>query len=152
MLAFHPSRRTGKSNHARLSAVHDRVVAGAPMTGAWYLRLRRQAAGLSRHEVARQLHALALRAPHDVSIAGSKPDLREALALVDLLETNGTRARHRVTITALAAIYPLDVDTYFQLLEQPAERHPSLCQLCGAGLDERCRDNPFCGLYRSAAA
>lgn len=109
------------------------------MTAARYLTLRREAAGLSRAEVADRLCRMALRDPKRLHPAGKRPVPGEARALVDLLESRVARARFRQTIDALAAIYPLDVDVYFQLAFDPADRHPTVCSACGCTPADPCR-------------
>lgn len=109
------------------------------MTAGRYLELRREAAGLSRHDVAAELHRRALRDPKRFHPTGKRPVPGEARALVDLLESRFARARHRLTIDALAAIYPLDVDVYYQLAFEPADRQPTICERCGCTPTDPCR-------------
>lgn len=110
-----------------------------PVTPATYITLRRQAAVLSRYEVATRLAARA----HDARKAYRdreklERDQAEALALIDQLETTGTRARHRRTIEVLGTIFALDVDVYYQLANDPADRHPRVCRGCGCSDHDAC--------------
>jgi hypothetical protein len=110
----------------------------APVTPAAYLALRRRAARLSARQVAERL-------PTDN--AGSAL----ALELVRVLETPGNRARRRETIEAIAAVIPLDVDVYFQLADEPAERHPTVCRGCGCSAHDVCHGpTGACSLDRHA--
>ncbi len=119
-------------DHAR--GISRRVAANdtGTMTAARYLTLRRQAAGRSIDLVAAELHRRALRDPKRFHPIGKRPVPGEARTLVELLERPFARARFRQTIEALAQIYPLDVDVYFQLAFEPADRHPTVCSACGS--------------------
>ena len=90
----------------------------APLTAAAYLRLRREAAGLSIATVARAL-------------AKKPADLSAATDLVHLLEQPGNIARKIKTLYALQAIFPFDQAVYGQLAREPAEHHPQVCRGCG---------------------
>ncbi|GGB21329.1 hypothetical protein GCM10011380_08610 [Sphingomonas metalli] len=90
-----------------------------PMKPWEYLRLRREAAGLSIDEVARRMSPkLATRS--------------EAARLAELLETRGYRALHNKPILRLASAYPLDPSVYRQLADLPPEQHPAVCRGCGS--------------------
>lgn len=89
-----------------------------PMTPDSYLQLRRQAAGLSRDDVARRV----ARTAQDVSIAAS---------LIRKLETPGVRATLRATLDQLRTVFPFDPDVYHQLYHAPASSHPRICRGCG---------------------
>lgn len=95
------------------------------MTGPGYLRLRRKAARLTIDDLARR-------------IAPRERDRSEAAALLRMLETDGARARHRTTILRIAPHTGVDADVYFQLLNDPADRHPTLCRCCGCSIDRPC--------------
>lgn len=84
---------------------------------AAYLRLRRQAAGLSVEDVATML-------------APTFADRAAARAFVRLLEVDLVVARKARPIERLAACYPLDPAVYYQLAG-PAP-HPGVCRGCGA--------------------
>lgn len=89
-----------------------------PLTPAAYLRLRREAAGLSIAAVARAL--------------AQKPgDLAAATDLVHMLEQPGNVARKHRTLYALQAVFPFDQAVYGQLAKEPAEHHPQVCRGCG---------------------
>lgn len=96
-----------------------------PLTPAAYLRLRRNAAGVSIEQVAAR-------------IAPALHDRSNARLLIEMLETDGSRARDRQTIDRLAAAYPLDPDVYFQLVNEPADRHPPVCRGCGCSHWDPC--------------
>ena len=144
-LDMFPVRRAGGASTRRSLAASG---LSGPMTAARYLRLRREAAGVTLGNVAARLRIIAMRTPPRVHPAGVRPSrFDDALGLVKLLESPGARARHRVTVEAIASIVPLDVDTYFQLANDPADRHPRTCGTCGAaaGTDDRCNGrNAFC--------
>lgn len=129
MLFSLPARRTGKS-------VLDALL--RPLTPAAYLRLRREAYGLSRHAVADRLAGMMLRRDGESETHAVARDRDDALALVDQLETPGVVARHRETIMAIGAIVPLDADVYYQLATEPAHRHPTVCRTCGCSDDDIC--------------
>lgn len=101
-----------------------------PMTAACYMRLRRAASGMSRRDLAYRLSS-AFKPNYLVSPAARIPALDEAMALIDMLETDGARARYRWTIEAIACFVPIDVDVYHQLANDPEERHPQVCRGCG---------------------
>lgn len=85
-----------------------------------YLRLRRKAAGLSIADAA------------SLIAQGSRAiDAQEAAALIRLLETPGVRARRLDPIWVIAVAYPVDPDVYQQLARGDADRHPTLCRVCG---------------------
>lgn len=90
-----------------------------PLAPWWYIRLRREAAGLSHAQVAEKL----------IRHAG---EFDMALRLLRELETPGITARLSRTISRLAACFPLDPSVYAQLASEPAERHPRVCHRCGA--------------------
>ncbi|VXC80137.1 hypothetical protein [Sphingomonas sp. 8AM] len=100
-----------------------------PMTAACYLRLRRARSGMSRRDLAYRLSS-AVQPHYLVSPAARVPALDEAMALIDMLETDGARARYRWTIEAISALIPVDVDVYHQLASDPEERHPQVCRGC----------------------
>ncbi|MFK3888510.1 hypothetical protein [Sphingomonas sp. NPDC079357] len=101
----------------------DRIAAPAipfpPLRPATYLRLCREAAGLSRHAVA-------------VRVAPRAGDLKHACDLLDVLETPGNVARRAETLERLRAVLPFDPDVYRQLASEPPERHPRVCRGCAA--------------------
>ena len=108
-----------------------------PMSAAQYLRLRRTAAGLSIDDVAARL-------------APRIADRAEAAGLVRSLETPERYARARSTVDRFAAIIPLDPDVYFQLVEEPADRHPTICRGCGCSEGCPCTgDRGICSLALS---
>lgn len=125
LLCVLSARRTGKS-------------AADALAPADYLHLRREAAGLDRYEVAARLAESVLRAANDHVGRPLVHDRDDAIGLVRQLETPGIKARHRITIEALAQIIPLDVDVYFQLANEPPGRHPIVCRGCGCSEYDPC--------------
>lgn len=121
---------------------NDRTLADVqqPITPALYLRLRRQAAGLARIEVARRLYTFKT---HSRFGRGARPrrifaSIADALSVIEQLELPGARARYRPVIDLLAGVFPLDPDVYHQLAEEPADRHPTLCRECGCSKNDAC--------------
>lgn len=108
-----PARHAGKSLAARI------------MTPANYLRLRRKAAGLTLEQVAEQL----------MPRAGFRPMV---VAFLRVLETDGCTAKHRDHIDRLTAVFPLDPDVYYQLVNEPADRLPHICSGCGCSAYDPC--------------
>lgn len=122
-----------------LSARRSGKSAAGALSPADYIRLRREAAGLSRYDVALRLPSIGVRT--DAGDHRARPiarDLDDALGLVRQLETPGIRARHRMMVEALGSIFPLDVDVYFQLADAPPQRHPSVCRSCGCSDQDPC--------------
>jgi hypothetical protein len=126
MLHALTSRRSGKSAPAPALACLK------VMTPSLYLRLRREAAGLSRTQVAQRLYDIKIK-----RVFGDRRPRRlydsvaQALATVQQLETPGAYAKYRPMIEFLGGIVPLDVDVYHQLRDEPADRHPLVCRGCG---------------------
>jgi hypothetical protein len=89
-----------------------------PLTAADYLRLRREAAGITIEQAAARI------APRDMV------DIAERL-LRDLARP-GTVARFTHTLLRISYAFPFDLGVYRLLAEQPADRHPSVCRGCGA--------------------
>ncbi|WCM29216.1 hypothetical protein NDN01_10155 [Sphingomonas sp. QA11] len=103
------------------------------MTAAGYIRLRRLSAGFTVEQVAERL-------------APRMRDRSEAIALIRMLETDGARARHNATLSALARVFPFDLAVYRQLLDEPADRHPAICRGCGCTHWDPCEDQQrMCG-------
>ncbi len=136
MIVFSPPRRTGKSMLSKAMDFADHLV--APMTPAHYMRLRRAASGMSRRDLAYRLSS-AFVPRHRQSDGARVPSLDEAMALIDMLETDGARARYRWTIEAIACFIPLDADVYHQLAADAEDRHPQICRGCG------CTDHDVAG-------
>jgi hypothetical protein len=97
----------------------------AALAPAAYLRLRRQAAGLSIHDAAAR-------------IATGPEELRRMIGLLRRLETPGRTALFRGTIENLRAAFPLDAAVYWQLAEDPLDRHPRVCLGCGCTAHDAC--------------
>jgi hypothetical protein len=90
----------------------------APLRADAYLRLRREASGLSVMEVARR-------------ITVNARDLPAAVDLVELLEQPGNVARRHETLDRLQSAFAFDPDVYRQLATESADRHPQVCRGCG---------------------
>jgi hypothetical protein len=118
-----------------------------PITPAQYLTLRREAAGLSRMQVARRLYAIKVR-----RFFGDRRPRRlfdsvdQALATIEQLEIPGARSKYRPVIDVLGGIFPLDADVYHQLIDEPADRHPAICRGCGCSAHDAC--DGICSLAR----
>jgi hypothetical protein len=95
------------------------------MTPASYLRLRRKAAGLGKDQVAARL-------------SPRVSDRGDARMLVDMLETEGCKARKPETLDALRAVFAFDPDVYRQLATEPSDRHPQVCRGCGCSKWDAC--------------
>lgn len=113
----------------------DRVGAAsecAPLTPAAYLRLCREAAGMTRGTVA-------------VMLAPRPGDLAQTTELIDMLETPGNVARRAETLQRLSATFTFDPDVYRQLASEPPERHPRVCRGCAASAwSEQDDRGPLC--------
>lgn len=104
----------------------------SPVTPPQYLKLRRQAAGLSILQVAER-------------IAPTARDRSEAIALVTMLEQPGTTARRTETLSAFQSAFPFDPDVYQQLVNDPPAWHPAICRSCGCSQwDPCCSDDACC--------
>ncbi len=97
----------------------------APLKPADYLRLRREAAGLS----AQMLAGLLARNADEVALA---------LDLVRVMETAGNTLRHPETLERLRSVLAFDPDVYRQLATEPADRHPRVCRGCGCSTWDPC--------------
>jgi hypothetical protein len=100
------------------------TVALPPVTPAAYLKLRREAAGLSVAAAARRLNG--------------GQSFEQAARLIRQLEAKGVTARDRETVIGLADAFPLDPDVYMQLCGAPAHQHPSICRGCGCSEWDPC--------------
>ncbi|WP_341207256.1 hypothetical protein [uncultured Sphingomonas sp.] len=93
---------------------------------AWeYLRLRREAAGLTIEQLVSRLTSSERRA-------------EQARRLIMRLESPGASARDDAVIARIGRVVPLDVTVYRQLADDPIERHPSVCRRCGCSDFDRC--------------
>lgn len=96
-----------------------------PLTPAAYLKLRREAAGLSIAQVAERLEPrIALR--------------RDVATILDMLERPGATARTVSTLRPLKTVFAIDLEVYAQLRDEPATRHPSICRGCGCSQSDPC--------------
>lgn len=116
---MHAFPRTFSLATSRADRVAPPAFAYDPLTPAAYLRLCREAAGLSRHTVA-------------VLLAPRPGHLMQATDLLDMLEIPGNVARKDETLERLRVAFPFDPDVYRQLASEPAERHPRVCRGCAA--------------------
>ncbi len=108
-----------------------------PLSPAAYLGLRRTAAGLTQHDVARHMattyHQLAQRRPPARLLDTAK----QMLLIVRALELPHAVARRGVTIDVLSAAMPFNRAVYWQLARDPADRHPRVCRGCGVSTHDR---------------
>lgn len=97
----------------------------APLKPAAYLRLRREAAGLSIQMLAGML-------------ARNADEVAPALDLVHVMETPGNTIRYSETLERLRSVLAFDPDVYRQLASEPADRHPRVCRGCGCSTWDPC--------------
>jgi hypothetical protein len=98
--------------------------APGPMTPETYIRLRREAAGLTIAKAALPFYR---REEHRADVEAV---LRDA-------ETPGVKLKQHVAQT-LPRAFPFDPNVYRQLCEDPPERHPSLCRGCACSIQTPC--------------
>ncbi|USU08923.1 hypothetical protein NF700_00940 [Sphingomonadaceae bacterium OTU29MARTA1] len=122
---MHAFPRTFTLQQAR--GVRAAAADSAPLTPAAYLRLRREAAGLTERRVAGML-------------ARKAEDVTPAFYLVHVLETPGNVARKAETLESLRDVFPFDPDVYRQLATEPAHLHPRICRGCGCSHWDPCGD------------
>lgn len=109
------------------------------ITPAYYLTLRREAAGLTRMQVARRLYDIKIK-----RVFGDRRPRRlfasiaQALATIEQLEIPGARAKYPPVIDIIGGVFPLDADVYRQLVDEPADRHPAICRGCGCSTHDSC--------------
>ncbi len=112
--------------HVSIPAPHaGKSLAARIMTPANYLRLRRQAAGLTIEQVAEQL----------MPRVGFR---KMVVVFLRILESDGCTAKHRDHIERLTAVFPLDPDVYYQLVNEPTDRLPHICSGCGCSAYDPC--------------
>ncbi len=70
-----------------------------------------------------------------MSRAGFRPMV---VAFLRVLETDGCTAKHRDHIDRLTAVFPLDPDVYYQLVNEPADQLPHICSACGCSAYDPC--------------
>lgn len=122
-----PPRQTGRGAAAAIGRACELVPNDATvMTANRYLRLRREAAGLTVQQAARRMFGA----------DAEKAEL--AASLIRALETPGVRARVDLTLDRLSLAFPFDPDVYRQLAHDPAERHPHVCGGCGCSQNDAC--------------
>jgi hypothetical protein len=122
---MHAFPRTFTLPKHRLERVID--AGSAPLKPAVYLRLRREAAGLSIATLARRL-------------ARNADEIAPALDLVHVMETPGNTIRYPETLERLRSVFAFDPDVYRQLATEPADRHPRICRGCGWSTWDSCDD------------
>lgn len=108
-----------------------RIPDDAPMTPSEYVRLRRNAACLSEHDLAQRLAALYVYMNERKAGQRMPVLVAEMLAELRRIEQPETVAEQPETITRLAAVLPIDADVYWQLADYAPERHPRVCRGCG---------------------
>lgn len=118
--------------------VPQTATALGPLTPQAYLALRRRTAGLSVEAAAELILERASQHRTRARRLGRSAELAELRALVRQLEAPGVLARHVTTLDLLAVAFPLDVNVYFQLAHEPADRHPAVCRGCGCSQWDPC--------------
>ena len=122
-------RHRRRLREARTRAQRPSVL--PPLTPAGYLRLCRAAAGLSIEQVVERIEPR-IAARSDVGMI-----LRE-------LERDGVKALSVNTLRPLLRAFPLDLEVYAQLRDEPADRHPRICRACGCSQNDACVDRDRC--------
>ena len=127
MIYYIPARRAGRTAAAAavVSALEATADAGQ-MTASRYLRLRREAAGLTILQAARRM------------FGSDDGNVRIAVDLITALETPGVRAKVGMTLDRLSLAFGFDADVYRQLAHDPAARHPRVCFGCGCSQNDAC--------------
>ena len=120
-----PPRRSPRLAGAIHSAVEARSSI-ALVTADRYLRLRREAAGLTILQAARRM------------FGSDDGKVRIAVDLITALETPGVRAKVGMTLDRLSLAFSFDADVYRQLAHDPAARHPRVCFGCGCSQNDAC--------------
>jgi len=120
-----PPRRTPRVDGATRTTAEVRASI-APVTADRYLRLRREAAGLTILQVARHM------------FANDDGKAQIAVDLITALETPGVRAKVNLTLDRLSLAFAFDPDVYHQLAHDPADRHPRVCAGCGCSQNDAC--------------
>lgn len=125
--------------HFTLPARQCGKTASGPMTPARYVRLRREAAGLSRHDLARRITGAVYRHAHGPHAGVTLfATYEESIRFLELVETPGVTSLFRESIMAIGRFIAIDVDVYTQLAHQPVEQHPSICRVCGCSAHDPC--------------
>lgn len=110
---------------AMLAAVQPRSTVLKPLTPAGYLRLRRNAARMTIDQVAERIEPR-LHRRGDIA------------TMLRNLERDGVTARQIDILRPLQRAFPIDLEVYAQLRDEPADRHPSVCRVCGCSANDRC--------------
>lgn len=107
----------------------------SPMTPAEYIRLRREAAGLTIAQAAKPYYQHPEHAA-DVERTIATAELPGAVVHVEYLVDDYTRA------------FPMEPSVYRQLRDEPADRHPIICHGCGCTDWQACicRDGEDCSM------
>ncbi len=113
-----------------------RLADAQPLTPADYIRLRREAAKLSQHDLAGHMASLYLATATGDAVRPIAVVTETMLTVVKALELPGGVARRPDTIHALAAVLPIDADAYFQLANEAPDRHPRICRGCGVSMHD----------------
>lgn len=106
-----------RSAPSLLAMLHETEPAARPVVMPWeYVKMRRQAAGLTIAQVANDFW---VRSEHRQTVESRFADLeRENLRFKRLYITQGLR-------------YVFSIDVYHQLANLPPHQHPQLCLACG---------------------
>lgn len=127
-----------RPSEAALSQVDTALL---PLTPADYVRLRREAAGLTIRQVAERIEPR-------IAVRG---DIARLLAM---LERPGASARTIHTLVPLKRAFPIDLEVYQQLRDTPAKHHPSVCRVCGCSQSDPCLtdDHSCCTLRHTSCS
>lgn len=121
-----------------------RVPDAQPLAPEAYIRLRREAAGLTIRDLASRLSALrnALIEAGELP-AGLLAIRNDYAAMIVMLEAQGVRARLPETLESIAAVMPFDPAVYRQLAEGDPRRHPRVCRGCGCSTYDSCHHESY---------
>lgn len=123
------SRRTGKTASAL-----------PPLTAPAYVRLRREAAGMTVDQLARALVLVAAHgwAAKRLTLEEGRSRHRRMLDQVRLIEREGAVIRDAAAMRLIQSVMPFDPAVYRALAETPAGDHPRVCRGCGCSDHDAC--------------
>ncbi|SFR79670.1 hypothetical protein [Sphingomonas jatrophae] len=114
---------------------HEPILPGLkPAMMPWdFIRLRREAAGVSIPELARRLD----------DVPEHRADVERNLRI---WESPGVRLKLYLLETVNRRGFPIDIEIYRQLCEDPVDHHPTLCTGCACSVWTPCttRDGAEC--------
>lgn len=121
-----------------------RIPDAQPLAPEAYLRLRREAAGLTIRDLAARLTELRAALVEAGELPAGMLAIRsDMVATLLMLEATGVRARLRETLESIAAVMPFDPDVYQQLADADPRRHPRVCRGCGCSTHDGCHHEHF---------